>query len=45
MFSVNCNDQFKEKDGEVVEEDLVLFSRQRWQSFNDWECRVDWWEI
>ncbi len=31
MFSVNCDDQFKEEDGEVVEEDSVFFGRgRRW---------------
>ncbi len=30
VFSVNCDDQFKEEDGEVVENDFVLFGR-RWR--------------
>ncbi len=34
VFSVNCDDQFKEEDGEVVEENLVFFSRGWWRGFN-----------
>ncbi len=34
VFSVNCDNQFKEKDGEVVKENLVFFSRRWRQGFN-----------
>ncbi len=34
MFSVDCDDQFKEKDGEVVKENLVFFGRRWRRGFN-----------
>ncbi len=34
VFSVNCDDQFKEEDVEVVEDDFIFFSRSQRRSFN-----------
>ncbi len=34
VFSVDCDDQFKEKDNEVVEEILVFSGRSQRQGFN-----------
>ncbi len=34
VFSVNCDEQFKEEDGEVVEDHFVFFGRRWWWGFN-----------
>ncbi len=34
VFSVDCDEQFEEKDSEVVEDDFVFFGRSWRRSFN-----------
>ncbi len=38
VFSVNCDDQFKEEDSEVVEDDFIFFGRRWWRGFSR-DCR------